>query len=253
MSDLSNERLGAYYEAAESWSIDRQKTADKSRRLAWIAAGSAAAIAFFEAIALVLLVPLKRDVPYTLLVDRQTGFVQAIRPLQEEAISADSALTRSFLVQYVIARESFDAATLQENYRKTGLWSADEARERYLSLMRSSNPLSPLASLPRGATIDVDIRSVSSLAADRALVRFSTTRTDPGTGVQTAQHWAAVITYRYTNADMTAEDRLLNPLGFQVIRYRRDPETSPVDEAFMQTPPVRLRQTDPGGSTDVAP
>ena len=42
-----------------------------------------------------------------------------------------------------------------------------------------------------------------------------------------AQHWAALITYRFSDADMTAGDRLTNPLGFQVTRYRRDPETLP--------------------------
>jgi len=40
-------------------------------------------------------------------------------------------------------------------------------------------------------------------------------------------NWAAVVTYRYSNAEMSADDRLTNPLGFQVTRYRRDPETLP--------------------------
>ncbi|MNT84350.1 hypothetical protein D3C72_2243520 [compost metagenome] len=32
---------------------------------------------------------------------------------------------------------------------------------------------------------------------------------------------------------MSAEDRFLNPLGFQVLKYRRDPETlTPVDAAI---------------------
>lgn len=246
MSDLSNERLQSYYQAADSWSEDRQKASDRARRLAFLVAGVAASIALLEAVALALLLPLKRDVPYTLLVDRQTGFVQAIRPLQEESISADSALTRSFLVQYVVARESFATDTLQDNYRKTGLWSTGEALDSYLTLMRSSNPLSPLSALPSGATVDVAVRSVSSLAADRALVRFTTTRTDPRSGIQAGQHWAAVITYRYTNADMTAEDRFVNPLGFQVVRYRKDPETLPVTEDVQPAPQARPRRLEQG-------
>jgi len=240
MNDMRDEKLDEYYREAESWSEDRQATAERSVRLAWIAAGVVALIALVEAFALVALIPLRRDVPYTLLVDRQTGYVQALRPFEGEAVTADAALTRSFLVQYVIGRESFDIDSLQEDYRKVGLWSADEAREQYLALMRPSNPLSPQASLPRRTTIDTQIRSVSSLSPNTAMVRFSTVRTDPGARAQVAQHWAAVVTYRYSNAEMSAADRLTNPLGFQVIRYRRNAEALPeaLPQAGSDAPPA---------------
>lgn len=243
MNDMRDEKLAEYYSEAESWSEDRQAVAERSVRLAWIAAGVAAVIALVEAFALVALIPLKREVPYTLLVDRQTGYVQALDPFDGETITADAALTRSFLVQYVIARESFDVDSLAEDYRKVGLWSAEEAREQYIAQMRPSNPLSPQASLPRRTTVDVQIRSVSSLSANTAMVRFSTVRSDPGARAQSAQHWAAVVTYRYSNAQMSAADRLTNPLGFQVTRYRRDAETLP--EAQPQPGPEPLRTARP--------
>ena len=41
----------------------------------------AALIAVIEAIALVALIPLEREVPYVLSVDRQTGYIQRINPL----------------------------------------------------------------------------------------------------------------------------------------------------------------------------
>lgn len=229
MNEMSDERLEDYYREAETWAEDRQRTADRSIRIAWIVAGVAATIALVEAFALFMLIPLKRDVPYTLMVDRQTGYVQALRPLDAETIAADSALTRSFLVQYVVARESFDIDSLQENYRKVGLWSEGEARNRYLASVNTTNPQSPLAALPRRATIDVTIRSVSSLSNGTALVRFSTVRTDPGARPQVAQNWVAVVSFRFSDAGMSEADRLTNPLGFQVTRYRRDPETLPAE------------------------
>ena len=260
MNQMHDDKLTEYYRDAESWSEDRLAAAERSLRIAWLVAGGAALIALVLAFALVALIPLKRDVPYTLLVDLQTGYVQALHPFDGETVTADSALTRSFLVQYVIGREGYDVDSLQEDYRKVGLWSADQAREDYMALMRPSNPLSPQASLPRRSTVDVQVRSVSSLSPNTAMVRFSTVRTDPGARAQTAQHWAAVVSYRYTNAEMSAEDRLTNPLGFQVIRYRRDAETLP--EALPQPgaeaapvrrvvptagaePPVQLRRAAP--------
>src|SRR6185503_589539 len=124
MNSMSDENLEEYYREAESWSQDRLETTTRSLRLAWIAAGVAALIAIIEGIALVSLIPLKRDVPYTLMVDRETGYVQRLDPLANDALTADAALTRSFLVQYVVARESYDIDNLQEDYRKVGLWSA---------------------------------------------------------------------------------------------------------------------------------
>lgn len=235
MSD--NEEPTGYYREAASWSNDRVQEMSSSRRIAWIVAGVASAIALFEGIALVALTPLKTVVPYTLLVDRQTGYVQAINPLDRETIAPDSALVRSFLVQYVTARESFDIDSLNANYRKVALWSADAARARYIATMQASNPASPVASLPRRALVDVQVRSVSSLGPNSALVRFSSARTDPGGQAQPAQLWAAVMKYRFSGASMTAEDRLINPLGFQVVRYRRDAEILP--EAREQQAPMR--------------
>jgi len=226
-------------EIADSWAASVTEDLERSRRIAWIVAAVAAAIALLLAIALVILLPLKTVEPYTLLVDRQTGHVEALAPLERQTVTPDAALTRSFLVQYVIARESFDADSVQRNYRKVSLWSAGDARQRYQAQMASSNPASPLAYMPRNGTIAVEVRSVSSLSANSSLVRFTTVRTDPGAQPQPPQYWAAVISYEFSGAEMTEEDRLINPLGFQVTRYRRDAETLPeVSEA--QRPVVVL-------------
>lgn len=225
MNEMGGEELSRYYSEAESWSIDRQRSNERSRRTAWIAAGVAAFIALVEAFALLALVPLKREVPYTLLVDRQTGYVEALKPLERSRIAADTALTRSFLVQYVIARETLDPGSIQHNYRKVGLMSAGEARERYLAQMPARLATQRAAGMARAATTDVRIRSVSSLSGNTALVRFDTLEIARSGQVLEAQSWAAVVTYRYSAARMSAADRLVNPLGFQVVRYRKDPET----------------------------
>ena len=218
-----------YYAGSGSWAVERTDLLRSSRRTAWIVAIIAAVIALAEAVALMLLTPLKTVVPYTLLVDRQTGFVQALNPIEPNRIAPDSALTQSFLVQYVIAREGFDIATIQSDYRKVSLWSADSARGDYVSSMQVTNPDSPLTRLPRSTAIETRVRSVSSLGRNTALVRFETSRRDRGQALQPSQHWVAVIDYRYANTPMAVEDRFINPLGFQVTRYRRNPETLPTE------------------------
>lgn len=231
MDNDQPDALKSYYKEAETWAVDRRRRAAISQRVAWMIAIGASTIAIFEAIALVALTPLKTLVPYTLLVDKQTGYIQALKPLDREVVAPDASLTRSLLAQYVLAREGFDINSLREDYRKVALWSEGEARQRYDLSMQASNPSSPLASLPRQAVVQAEIRSISSLNNSTAMVRFTTTRTDPGGRKQTPQAWAAVIKYRFTQADMSAADRLINPLGFQVQRYRRDAEIPPAPSA----------------------
>ena len=229
MNDLSREALDSYYAEAASWNRDRVGAMRSSQRIAWWIAGIATAIALFEGIALVLLTPLKTVEPYTLMVDRTTGYVQALKPLDQAKVTPDSALTQSFLVQYVIAREGFDMATLNANYRKVALFSADAARSSYLQQMQVGNPASPLILYPRTTTVDVRVKSVSPIGSNAALVRFDTVRTDAGAQPQPPSSWVAVIHYRYSDAPMSLEDRFVNPLGFQVTGYRKDPEALPTD------------------------
>lgn len=227
MKNEKVEQLDEYFAEAGSWAADREQAARRSLRLAWIAAGMATFIAAAEAIALVALAPLKTVVPYTLLVDRETGYVQALDPVDAERITPTAALTRSFLVQYVIARESFVFDALQQNYRKAVLWSDGDVRTSYISQMQASNPLSPLAAYPRRTVIEVQVKSVSLLDNDTALVRFQTIRQDPGAQPQLDGSWIATISFRYSNEPMSAEDRLTNPLGFRVTRYHKDIEVLP--------------------------
>lgn len=185
---------------------------------------AAAAIALLEALALVLLTPLKTVVPYTLMVDRTTGYVQALKPLDQATIAPDAALTQSFLAQYVLAREGFDRSTINASYRKVALFSAGTARSSYISQMQVNNPASPLLGYPPGTTIDVRVKSISPLGGNTAMVRFETLRSDRDAAPQVTGEWVSIVHYRYSDAPMSLEDRFVNPLGFQVTSYRRDAE-----------------------------
>lgn len=212
---------------ADSWATSVTEDLERSRRTAWIVASVASVIALLLAIAIVIMMPLKRVEPYTLLVDRQTGHVEALAPLDEGLVTPDAALTRSLLAQYVIARESFEQTSLQRDYRKTMLWSAGEERQRYGAQMNSANAASPFAQLPPGTSIRTEIASISPLSDSSSLVRFVTILSDRSGREAAPEHWAAVVNYSFSGARMSEEDRLINPLGFQVTRYRRDRETLP--------------------------
>jgi type IV secretion system protein VirB8 len=88
-----------------------------------------------------------------------------------------------------------------------------------------------------GAKVAVRVESVSPLGDargqdGRALVRFVSTvqdaRGNGGGAAGQAAYWVAVLQYRFVGNPASLEDRLTNPLGFQVVAYRRDQEAPPV-------------------------
>ncbi len=257
MKQKTRAALDAYYREGGSWAADREARLDRSQRTAWIIAAIAVAVALIASIAIVVMLPLKTVETRTLLVDRQTGYVQQLNPVNPEKIAPDTALTQSFLVQYVIARESFDIDALQHNYRRAVLWSEGRARSRYIASVQASNPESPLASLPRSTTVETRVKSVSPLGAGSALVRFETQRRDAGGQTAPAQHWVAVIRYRYAGEPMKLEDRFINPLGFTVSHYARNAEalSAPAPAAVtavQATTPSPLASPSPSPTAQVA-
>ncbi|WP_168454859.1 virB8 family protein [Sphingopyxis microcysteis] len=251
MNKPSREALDAYYAEAGSWAHDRENALRSSRRTAWWVAGAASVIAVCEALALVFLTPLKTVEPYTLLVDRQTGFVQPLKPLEPQAISRERALTQSFLVQYVIAREGFDINSMQRDYQKVALWSDGAARNSYLSEVQVSSPDSPLVRLPRSSLIDVQVKSVTPMSDDSAMVRFDTQRRDAGGQAGPAQPWVAIVRYGYSGEPMSVADRMINPLGFKVTSYRKSAEAiaAPAPATAVVEPAPALPANIPAGST----
>lgn len=212
--------------ASQHWSQDVNAGLVRSRNLAWIVAAGAGAVALLEGIALVALTPLKTVAPYTITVDRQSGYVETMRGINLGDLSESEALTQSFVIQYVLARETFDATDLRDNYRKVMLWSQGPARRSYEETLARANPESPVNTLPVNTIVQVRIKSVSMLSKGSAMVRFETIRRDDGAVMGELRAYAAVLAFGFSESPMRMEDRTLNPLGFQVAQYRRDAETT---------------------------
>ena len=225
-ADATQARKG-YYAEAQTWANDRVDQVASTLRLTRGLAAGAGVVAVVEALVLIALLPLKTVVPYTILVDRNTGFAQALDERAMPNVKPESALTQSLLAQYVVARETFDINGLQNQYRKVALWSGDQAKRDYLAQMPAGNPDSPLSRYPRTAIVETVVESVTPTADNAALVRFYTERRDRGGVAVARSYWVSLVRFRFSGTPMALEDRLINPLGFQVVHYRRDQEAPP--------------------------
>lgn len=213
-----------YFENARSWTDTQSGSALRERKIAWIIAGIATAIALILALTLLILLPLKSVEPYVVTVDRQTGAVQVATGVAPGQLSQNEAVIQAELARYVRARESFDATDLPRMYRQVQLMSARDVSATYVRRMALKNPNSPLRTLNRGDTLSVAIKSVSLIASGSAIVRFDVTRITPGGSEPAINTFVSAISFGFNGRPLRAVDRFDNPLGFQVTRYRRDIE-----------------------------
>jgi type IV secretion system protein VirB8 len=208
----------------EPWMDIALDQARAGRRVAWIVATLLIVVVGAQAAAIAVMLPLKEVVPYTVIVDRQTGYVETARGVQLGDLAEDRAIVESMLAQYVLGRETFDPTDFPDRYSRIALWSLGPARDEYVAQYQPNTPDSALIDMKPGGRIRVTVKSVEILSPETARVRFETQRTEPG-GEPLRTDRQAAISYRFTGAPMRNEDRIMNPLGFQVTSYRRDNET----------------------------
>jgi len=223
MTGVATPDLKIYFDDARRWDEDRLKSALRSRRLAWSVAAVAGLLASAAVCAVAMLTPLKRVEPFVVRVDNATGAVDVMTALSRtDRVSANEAVSKYFLGQYVRARETWLPPAAEANFRQVSIMSTPAEQERWAAFFRPANPASPQVALGAANSADVEIRAISFVNARVASVRFR--KTVHQGQAQAAGDWIATLTFAYTKAPMAEADRLRNPLGFQVASYRADPE-----------------------------
>jgi type IV secretion system protein VirB8 len=95
MTEQTPDAPESRYADVRSWALDRNEALTRWARTGWIVAGIAITIAVLEAFALASIAPLKTVVPYTLLVDRTTGYTPDARraaPANDQAAGGADAV-----------------------------------------------------------------------------------------------------------------------------------------------------------------
>jgi type IV secretion system protein VirB8 len=225
MTGVPANDLKAYFDDARRWDQDRLKTAERSKRVAWTVAILASGVAIAASAAVAALAPLKSVEPYVVRVNQTTGSVEVMTGLTgERGVTYNEAVSKSFLAQYVRAREGYLPPAAQENFQFVTILSTPDEQQRWADLYRATNPLSPQVLVGPEGSATVTIRNITFINDKVANVRFSKT-VRLGQEVKVTD-WIATLTFAYTKAPMLESDRIRNPLGFQVDSYRADPEIS---------------------------
>lgn len=217
--------LQTYYRDGATWETAIARRNAFSRAIAWTVTLIMTVIAIGAVAALVMALPLKSYEPYMIVVDRSSGFVEVKRPLAQDPLNPDEAITMFNVVRYVRTRETYDPRALKDNFDLAQLLSTGDAQRELTEIYSPGNPNNLVRLYGANTLVSVTIKSVAFPNTRTALVRFSTDERR-STGI-TTRHWQSLVRFRYTSAPARNEVRFENPLGFQVLEYRRDQETMP--------------------------
>ncbi|WP_195886773.1 virB8 family protein [Bartonella doshiae] len=217
----SNE-FNEYIKEARSFDIDRMHGMRQRMRIALALTVLFGLITIALALAVAALTPLKTVEPFVIRVDNSTGIVDTVSALKETPNDYDEAITRYFASKYVRARESFQISEAENNFRLISLLSSPEEQTRFARWYAGNNPESP-QNIYQNMTATVTIKSISFLSKNLIQVRYYKTVRELN-GKENISHWVSILNFSYINARISTEDRLVNPLGFQVSEYRSDPE-----------------------------
>jgi type IV secretion system protein VirB8 len=222
MAGVEKDGLDAYFKNARTYDQDRVLKAERSRRTAWVVAAVSMGGTGLALVGLAGLTPLKTVVPYVIRVDNSTGITEVLSGLTETRETYSEVVTKANAARYVMAREGFVTSEVRNNFLTVTLMSDQAEQGRFAAWYGAKNPESPQVLLGRSATARVEVKSISMISKEVVQVRFLKTVTRGDEVKKT--HWVSTLTYSYSNAQMSATDRLTNPLGFIVSVYRSDPE-----------------------------
>ena len=215
--------LKQYLKEARSFDYDLRVKSDRSRRFAWGVAGVMTVAAALACFAVAMLAPLKSVEPFVIRVDSATGVPEVMTSLSDGQEEYDEAVSKYFLARYVRTREGYSFASREAIFREVQLLSSREEQAEFSAFYNASNPESPQFLYGRNGKADVTIRSIAFIGDDLAQVRFARTVTERDERVRTL--WVATVQFSFqSDAVISDQDRLINPLGFVVTDCRSDPE-----------------------------
>jgi len=217
------------YDKAIEYEDARQIELINSRKNAWIFATFLALIVSILAASLFLLIPLKTVVPFVIKENVMTGETRIVTMINKTTLTTDEATDKFFASDYVKKREQYYYDILAKDYYQVLLYSNSATQQKYRSIYNGEKGRDKL--LSNQFKVEVEILGVvlsQSSGTSIATVRSKITTLDVHSATKGITSFiTSTIAYEFQpDKEMKEEDRLLNPLGFTVLTYRKDNEVN---------------------------
>ncbi len=227
--------IDAAVNKAANFEVTVADLARRSEKRAWWVAGASLLMSLALAGVLAYMQPLKKEVPYLVMVDPYAGIARLARVSGDDgfqSVIAKESINRANIASYVLARESYDSGLVNErDYRTVYTMSEPDVWGAYSATRDARNPESPGVMYGARTAIRVKITSVTPLGAKPgkpptgATVRYQRQLYDKSSGAtRLLDSRIATMEFAYRpELKMDREDdNMVNPLRFRVTNYRSD-------------------------------
>jgi type IV secretion system protein VirB8 len=149
--------------------------------------------------------------PYVIEVEEKTGVATIVDQLTSQNFTGDQMVRKYFINQFIHAASGYDPKTYKSDVDKVRLFSAPGVYAEFRNRISAKD-------LGVDSKIDVRIKSIQFPDNNTAQIRIFKQLENPIDKPETKDE-IITMTFYFTNMDITMEERLINPLGFQVSKY----------------------------------
>lgn len=150
--------------------------------------------------------------PYVIEIDDKTGMATVIQQLSSQNYTGNEMMRRYFINKYVQSSMGYNPRNYKENSEEVRLFSSAPIFNAYRYRVNPS---------ALGADSSIDVRIKSLLFKDNSNVEIRTARDFNIAGQpSTTKNEVIFMTFYFApEMSLSMEERLINPLGFQVSKF----------------------------------
>lgn len=150
--------------------------------------------------------------PYVIEVEEKTGIATVVSQMTSQNFTGDQMVRRYFINQFVHAASGYDPKTYKLDVDKVRLFSTSGTYSDFRNRINAKD-------LGGDSRIDVRIKSIQFPDNNTAQIRILKQANLPNSDPKTKDEVITMSFYFSPDMNLTMEERLINPLGFQVSKY----------------------------------
>jgi len=148
--------------------------------------------------------------PYVIEVESKTGIATIVNQMTAHNFTGDQIIRRYFLNQFIQAASGYEPKTYKLDVDKIRLFSTPDVYNDFRNRINARE-------LGTDSRIEVRIKSVQFIDGNTAQIRVL--RLISINDKITTKDEIITMNFFFTDLNLTMEERLINPLGFQVSKY----------------------------------
>jgi type IV secretion system protein VirB8 len=207
-------------DTAKQWGEDRYESMVVQRNLMFLLSLVCVAVIFVAVFFIGKLTLHKSVQPMVIEIEESTGITNIVNPLEDKKWMEARAVNEYFLIKYLRSRETYNVATYVDMYNNSvRLMSSSSVYEQFKQIINDPNS-SPVVKYGGNNYTVLKVRSVQFLPSTQngknVQIRFAVVEKQ---GQKQIYNKIASIVFNYLEMNLSFEDRMINPLGFQVSSY----------------------------------